>query len=260
MKRNVNESLIRRRVRCGEVFFVHGSTAYARTWCVCTTLYCSAVTYMYVLVWTIDKWTSTHGDRAIWARRSRRISRDMGYPKPRGRPPKNASGENASWDECKGEWSGVEAKATGSPKPRGRPPKGQTWDAATGEWSGGGVAKPAKTIAKKPKKPAVAKPKKPKKAAVEKAAVPGSPQPRGRPPAGKKWDSVKGEWVEGKGVPRAIAKKPASKAKPMAKEAAAAAKPAAKKAPRPRGRPPKGKSWNANKGMWVAGPSLPPEK
>ena len=65
------------------------------------------------------------------------------FPKPRGRAPKNASGQPATWDPDRGEWTGVvkKTKPDGVPKPRGRAPLGATWDYDKGEWVGG--TKPA---------------------------------------------------------------------------------------------------------------------
>ena len=67
------------------------------------------------------------------------------FPKPRGRAPKNASGQPATWDPDRGEWTGVvkKTKPDGVPKPRGRAPLGATWDYDKGEWVGG--TKPSKT-------------------------------------------------------------------------------------------------------------------
>ena len=61
------------------------------------------------------------------------------FPKPRGRAPKNASGQPATWDPDRGEWTGVvkKTKPDGVPKPRGRAPLGATWDYDKGEWVGG---------------------------------------------------------------------------------------------------------------------------
>ena len=70
------------------------------------------------------------------------------FPKPRGRAPKNASGQPATWDPDRGEWTGVvkKTKPDGVPKPRGRAPLGATWDYDKGEWVGG--TKPSKPAPK----------------------------------------------------------------------------------------------------------------
>ena len=58
------------------------------------------------------------------------------FPRPRGRAPKNASGQPATWDPDRGEWTGVGAhEAPTAPKPRGRAPLGATWDYDKGEGS-----------------------------------------------------------------------------------------------------------------------------
>ena len=70
------------------------------------------------------------------------------FPKPRGRAPKNASGQPATWDPDRGEWTGVvkKTKPDGVPKPRGRAPLGATWDYDKGKWVGG--TKPSKPAPK----------------------------------------------------------------------------------------------------------------
>mmetsp|Transcript_22460 Transcript_22460/g.70365 ORF Transcript_22460/g.70365 Transcript_22460/m.70365 type:complete len:135 (+) Transcript_22460:670-1074(+) len=53
---------------------------------------------------------------------------------PKGRPPKNIKGQTAKWDAAKGVWIDVVTKVKSS-KPRGRPPKGATWDEARRAWA-----------------------------------------------------------------------------------------------------------------------------
>ena len=101
------------------------------------------------------------------------------FPKPRGRAPKNASGQPAPWDPARGEWTGVvkKTKPDGVPKPRGRAPHGATWDYDKGEWVGG--TKPSKPKPKTPKSPKPAGAKKPA-AKPAKNANDKFPKPRAR--------------------------------------------------------------------------------
>ena len=175
------------------------------------------------------------------------------FPKPRGRAPKNASGQPATWDPDRGEWTGVvkKTKPDGVPKPRGRAPLGATWDYDKGEWVGG--TKPSKPKPKTPKSPKPAGAKKPAakpaKNANDKFPKPrarralfdvvaatsdGITRRRGRAPldstgAPAAWDSETGVWV---GV--------AKKTKPDG-------------VPKPRGRAPLGAEWNYETGEWEGG-------
>ena len=101
------------------------------------------------------------------------------FPKPRGRAPKNASGQPATWDPDRGEWTGgvKKTKPDGVPKPRGRAPLGATWDYDKGEWVGG--TKPSKPKPKTPKSPKPAGAKKPA-AKPAKNANDKFPKPRAR--------------------------------------------------------------------------------
>jgi len=101
-----------------------------------------------------------------------------------------------------------------------------------------------------------------------------SPQPRGRPPKGKVWDSANGEWVDAAmsdlvARPEKSADNKRPRGRPPAGkswseeaggyvDAASAADgsvPVAKK--RPRGRPPAGKSWSEEAGAYVQGADNP---
>ena len=62
-------------------------------------------------------------------------------------------------------------------------------------------------------------------------------KPKGRPPKGKQWDAISGEWVVDPDAP--------------------APAPAAEGITRPKGRAPKGKLWDADNGEWVDGPDVP---
>lgn len=103
-------------------------------------------------------------------------------------------------------------------------------------------------------------------------AAGGTPQPRGRPPAGKMWDTQQACWVvdpdaepatnkpatKEPAIKKAVAKEPAITE--AAKKPVAKAKPtaAAGGIPRPRGRPPLGKTWDITEGCWVVDPNAGP--
>eukprot|EP00658_Telonema_sp_P-2_P027384 TRINITY_DN21151_c0_g1_i1.p4 TRINITY_DN21151_c0_g1~~TRINITY_DN21151_c0_g1_i1.p4 ORF type:complete len:104 (+),score=24.44 TRINITY_DN21151_c0_g1_i1:150-461(+) len=102
-----------------------------------------------------------------------------------------------------------------APKKQGRPPKADKTDAKA----------PAKKRGRTAKKDPPAK-----KAKPAKSTEGGITQPRGRPPLGKNWDGVKGEWVDdGSGTAKIIKIKSS----------------------KPRGRPPAGKEWDEKKKKYV---------
>ena len=136
--------------------------------------------------------------------------------------------------------SDTAASASGA-KPRGRPPKGKTWNEETGGWVASGEGAP----------PPPTKRKKVSHASSGKA-------PRGRPPRGKKWDATTGAWVVDDEANSKEGSPPAKKSKTdkdgdssgqqLASSSSSSSQVSVKK---PRGRPPKGKTWNMEMGLWV---------